>query len=134
MNMPDTQKYIICINDDIERTGLLLNQFPFDAQVALIGHELAHILDFQKRSFLEMAWWGLNYLLVQNGAPIEKSADKTTIRHGLGKPLYHLIDFILHHSSANQEYLKMKESKYLSPADILKYMKTYGFPFCSSSM
>ncbi len=117
------KQYIIIINNDILRTGMLLSQAPADGQVALIGHELAHILDFKKRSFLEMAWWGLGYLFVKHRTKIEKQADKETIDHGLGWGLYHWADFVLNKSNANKHYLKMKESKYLFPADILRYMK-----------
>lgn len=120
------KQYIIYINNDMERTGVLLSQAPFDAQVALIGHELAHVLDFKSRSFLRMALWGLGYLFEKEHAKIEKSADKTTISHGLGWPLYHWADFVLNHSTANKHYLKMKESKYLLPAEILLYMKEQG--------
>jgi len=120
------KQYIIYINNERERTGVLLSQAPFDAQVALIGHELAHVLDFKSRSFLEMALWGLGYLFEKEHAKIEKAADKTTIRHGLGWPLYHWADFVLNHSTANKHYLKMKESKYLLPAEILLYMKEQG--------
>ncbi len=117
------KQYIIYINNDIERTGMLLSQAPFDAQVALIGHELAHVLDFKGRGFFDMAWWGLGYLFIKQRTKIEKLADKTTIKHGLGWQLYQWADFVLHHSTANKHYLKMKESKYLLPAEILRFMK-----------
>ena len=120
------KQYIICINDDIERTGMLLSQAPFYARVALIGHELAHILDFKSRGFLEMAWWGLSYMFTKHRTKIEKIADKTSIKHGLGRQLYHWANFVLNHSTANKHYLKMKDSKYLLPDEILRYMKEYN--------
>jgi hypothetical protein len=117
------KQYIIIINNDKERTGMLLKQAPLDAQVALIGHELAHVEDFQSRSFLDMAWWAFSYLFVKSRAKIEMRADKTTIDHGLGWQLLKWSDYVLHYSTANKHYLKMKENKYLSPDEILRYMK-----------
>lgn len=123
------KQYIIIINDDIDRTGMLLNQAPFDAQVALIGHELAHVDDFRSRSFLDMAWWGITYLFVKQRTKIEKLGDKTTIKHGLGWQLFQWADFVLNHSTANKHYLKMKKSKYLLPDEILRYMKENGLQY-----
>ena len=123
------KQYIIIINDNIKRTGMLLSQAPFDAQVALIGHELAHVLDFKSRGFLDMVWWGLGYLFIKQRTKIETLADKTTIKHGLGWQLYHWADFVLHYSGANKHYLKMKESKYLLPSEILRYMKENGLQY-----
>ena len=123
------KQYIIIINNDINRTGMLLNQAPFDAQVALVGHELAHVLDFKDRSFLEMVWWGLSYLFVKQRTKIETLADQETIKHGLGWELYHWTNFVLHHSTANKKYLKMKESKYMLPDEILRYMKENGLQY-----
>ncbi len=123
------KQYIIYINNDIERTGLLLNQAPFNAQVALIGHELAHVLDFKSRGFFDLAWWGAGYLFVKQRTKIEMLADKTTIKHGLGWQLYHWADFVLNQSTANKRYIKMKETKYLLPEKILRYMKKNGLQY-----
>src|SRR6185312_11291138 len=111
------------INANKEKTGMLLSHAPFDAQVALIAHELPHAIDFKKRSFLGMAWWGASYLFMKQRTKIEKRADETAIERGLGLQLYHWADFVLNHSTANKHYLKMKENKYLSPDEILTNMK-----------
>ena len=120
------KQYIIYINANKEKTGMLLSQAPFDAQVALIAHELAHVIDFKNRSFLGMAWWGTGYLFVKHRTKIEKRADETVIKRRLGLQLYHWADFVLNHSTANKHYLKMKETKYLLPDEILMYMKKHN--------
>ncbi len=117
------KQFIIYINDDIERTGILLNQAPFDAQIALLAHELSHVIDLKNKGFFGLLGWGISYTVLKHQAKIEKLADITTIRHGLGWQLYHWTDFVLNHSTANKHYLKMKESKYLLPDEILRYMK-----------
>jgi len=93
--------------------------------VALIGHELSHVIDFKKRSFFDMAWRGISYLVVKQRTKIEVRADKSAIQHKLGWPLYYWADFVLNHSKANKRYKRMKEKKYMQPDEILKYMKEY---------
>lgn len=73
-----------------------------------------------------MVWWGFTYLFVKQRTKIEKSADQTTVLHGLGWQLYLWADYVLNKSTANKNYLKMKQTKYLSPAKILRYMKENG--------
>ena len=119
------KQYIIIINNDIKKTGLLLSDAPFDAQVALIAHELSHVTDFYDRGLFDMVWWGISYLIVRHRMKIEIRADEITIHHGLGLQLYEWTDFVLNHSSANRRYLKMKKSKYLQPDEILFYKKKY---------
>ena len=91
----------------------------------MIGHELAHVVDFENRGFFDMVWWGISYLIVKQRTKIEIRADETTIRHGLGWLLYQWADFLLNHSSANRRYLKMKRTKYLHPDEILQDVKKY---------
>ena len=121
----NNRQYIIFINEDIIQTGLLLHDAPFDAQVAVIGHELAHVADFKTRRLFGMIWWGLNYQFVKQRTRIELRTDESTIEHGLGWPLYHWADFVLNHSNANKRYIRMKGSRYMLPDEILQYMKKY---------
>ncbi len=116
------KKYIVYINEDSTKTGLLLNDAPYSAQVAVIGHELAHIVDFRSRGFFDLALWGLKYLFVKTSTRIERKTDRITIKHGLGWPLYYWSDYILNKSTANKRYKKIKEKKYLHPEEILQYM------------
>ena len=104
------KQYIIYINNNPQKTGILLQQAPFNAQVAVIAHELAHVRDFKNRSFLDMALWGTGYLFVKHRSKIEKRTDKMVIRHGLGYELYSWTDFILNHLTINKHYLKIKQT------------------------
>ncbi len=116
------KQYIIHINDNLQKTGILLYQAPFDAQVAVIAHELAHVMDFKNRSFLEMALWGAGYSFIKRRTKIEKRADKMVIKYGLGWQLYSWTDFVLNHSTSNKHYLKIKQTRYFLPYEIKEYM------------
>ena len=119
------KQYIIFINDDIKKTGVLLSDAPFDAQVAVMGHELAHVTDFKTRSFFDMIWWGLSYLVVKQRTKIENRTDQSTIRHGLGWPLYYWADFVLNQSKADDHYKRIRETKYMRPDEILAFMRKH---------
>ena len=116
--------FIIYINNNKSRTGLLLRDAPFIGQVGAIGHELAHVVDFQKKNFLQMACWGTKYILKKGRINAERKTDRSTIEHGLGPELYNFVDYVLNHSSANNKYKKFKRLNYLSPDEILHLIKS----------
>ena len=115
--------FIIYINSNKNRTGMLLIDAPFTAQVGAIGHELAHVANFRKKSLAGMVWWGINYLSKKHMIKIERETDISTIAHGLGIELYSFVDFVLNSSSANEDYKKFKRLHYLSPAEIIEMVK-----------
>ena len=119
------KKYIIYINNDSTKTGILLSDAPDNVQVAVIGHELAHIVDFKSRGFFDLALWGLKYLFVKTSTKIERKTDRITIQHGLGWPLYDWADYVLNQSAPHKHYKKIKEKKYMQPDEILQYMKLH---------
>ncbi|MEP6584417.1 MAG: hypothetical protein ABJA90_09120 [Ginsengibacter sp.] len=119
------KKYFIYLNNDSTKTGLVLHDVPYNSQIAVIGHELAHVVDFKSRGFLDLALWGLKYLFVKTSTNIERQTDKIAIRHGLGWPLYFWADYVLNQSTANKHYKKIKEKKYMHPDEILQYMASH---------
>jgi hypothetical protein len=115
--------FIIYINDNKNRTGFLLQEASFSAQVGAIGHELAHVADFNLKKFPAMVWWAVKYAFKRSRITIERKIDISTIDHGLGMELYYFVDFALNHSTANSQYKKFKRLNYLSPAEILEHTK-----------
>lgn len=112
--------FIIYINNNKSRTGILLRETSFRAQVGAFGHELAHVADFNKKTFAGMAIWAIRYLGKKSMKIIERNTDISTIEHGLGMELYEFVDYALNHSAANDHYKKFKMRNYLSPAEILQ--------------
>lgn len=117
------KRFIIYINNNKSRTGFLLQDAPFKAQVGAIGHELAHVADFNKKNLTGMLGWSIKYLFKKGKIGIERRTDISTIQHGLGMELYYYVDFVLNHSTANSQYKKFKRLNYLTPAEILELTK-----------
>lgn len=122
--------YRIYINTDSARVrGVLLHQLPFDAQVGIIAHELAHIFDYESKNIWSLVKTGVGYLFAGYRVKLEKQTDMTVIKRGLGWQLYSFTDFLFKCKEVPVAHLKYKEKFYYSPADflnLLKMKKEYG--------
>jgi len=112
--------------------GLLLENVPFNAQIGVIGHELAHVLDYETKNNLQLLGFGLNYLNNKAKEGIEKEIDRLTVSKGLGWQLYDWADFSMNNSDANLKYKSFKRRIYLNPENIInkifnqeRYVGTY---------
>lgn len=112
--------FIIYINNDPKNTGILFEDASFNAQVGMIGHELAHVVEFESLGTKATIWWALNYLAKYRRRKIEQEIDRATIKHGLGWQLFSWNSFVLKSSSVNPRYKLIKERYYLLPAQIEK--------------
>lgn len=121
------RSYCIYIDQSVqEQQGVLLEEMSFNAQVGGLGHEYAHILDYQNRSGLNVLWLGIKYLLSRKAkAVLEKTVDKRTIERGLGWQALAWQYHILHQSDASDRYKQYKENVYLAPEEILFYIQSF---------
>jgi len=109
--------YIIYIND-FPSAKVSPDSVSFNAQVGVIGHELAHVVDYEQISSLKMLFVGFSYLNKKFRAKFERATDLRTINHGL---LWQCYDFALYvHNSKNApaEYITYKKKFYMSPKEI----------------
>jgi len=109
--------YVIYIND-FPSVKVSPDSVSFNAQVGIIGHELAHIVDYEQTSSLKMLIVGFSYLNKKFRTKFERATDLRTINHGL---LWQCYDFALyvHNSSvAPTEYINYKKKFYMSPKEI----------------
>jgi hypothetical protein len=112
------REYTITIDNDDEGQGITLDNVPFNAQVGVIGHELAHIADYENRSSTNIASIGIDYATGHYPPDFEKSVDKLTIKKGLGWQLLDWSDYVLNKSKASKEYKDFKRKTYLTPEEI----------------
>lgn len=112
------REYIITIDNNDEGQGITLDNVPYNAQIGVIGHELAHIVDYETRSSTNIASIGIDYATGHFPSEFEKQVDKITIKKGLGWQLYDWADFVLNKSKASMEYKSFKRKTYLIPEEI----------------
>jgi hypothetical protein len=116
------RSYRIVINNNPARLdGALLHQIPFNAQVGVLAHELAHIVDYSERGIFKMGVFGFRYLFRKGRRDIERYTDLIVIQKGLGWQLHDFREYIMHGSGAPGDYLRYKESIYLMPGQIIRY-------------
>ncbi len=85
------RKYIIYLNnaDNTPFDEILLRSLPFDSQVGILAHELGHTAYYHKLTTLQIAKWGILYLIDEDfRAKHERSTDLMPVYHGLGSQIY----------------------------------------------
>lgn len=113
------RSYIIFIdNYCANHCGILLEQVPFNAQIGLIGHELAHIKYYEQRNAFQVIGLAATYSLHKKKEAYEKLTDGMTIEQGLGWQLWQWSHFVHHESDADKSYKDYKARYYLKPEEI----------------
>jgi hypothetical protein len=123
------RKYLILINNSRDFEGILLEDVPFNAQIGIIGHELAHIADYNNHNLWGIAGIYFRYLDIQRRALFEKEIDKATIERGLGWQLYDWATYsILANNGSSDDYRVFKEETYMHPErieQVISYISKY---------
>jgi hypothetical protein len=113
------RKYLININQNPNFEGILIQNVPFNAQVGVIGHELAHITDYEAGNVLRIIKRGLDYLFPATKKQFEHDIDMLTIRKGLGNQLYDWANYSMYETPhASEKYKQFKQTVYMQPAHI----------------
>lgn len=118
------RKYIIRVNNNKKDSLILLQQVPFNARIGLFGHELAHFVDYNERSFGGVLKRMFAYATKKGKERYEKEIDQKTINAGLGWQLYDWSHFVLYRSNVNERYKEYKSIVYLEPEEIIEFMKS----------
>ncbi len=102
--------------------GVLLKNLPFNAQVAIIGHELAHAVEYETFNSYQISAVGLLYFFGSFRASMEKGTDKRTIEHGLGWQLLEYAEHVREVSGSNEKQIEFMDKFYMNPQEIRKVM------------
>jgi hypothetical protein len=109
-------RYIIFINSG-EKFGkftIPTKELSDEILLGWIGHELAHITQYQNMSWYEFMFFPIKYILNKKfRKKFETEADKITKIHGLEKELKAGINFTLNDSRVSSSY-KRRTKKYYS--------------------
>ena len=100
--------------------NVLLKNLPFNAQVAIIGHELAHAVEYETFNSYQLSAVGLLYFLGSFRASMEKGTDRRTIEHGLGWQLLEYAEHVRQVSGSNKKQIDFMDKFYMNPEEIKK--------------
>lgn len=117
--------YVIIVNSDTSSPIYPLNA-SFSALVGCIGHELSHIIRYEKQSKSEILSDGIKFL--SNDAfrsYYEKETDKITVEKGLGFEQYEYAKYIFENPKLSSEYLEFKKKIYHSPEQLLSLYENH---------
>ncbi len=121
----ENRSYVIYIGNKIKnRNGILYRNLPLNAQIGVIGHELAHIIDYQSMNNVQMTRFGINYLTSKKKREIENHIDLIAIHRGLGYQIKDFSKYVFEESGASLEYLKYKMKFYFRPHQIKEILVT----------
>lgn len=86
---------------------ILLRSLPFDAQVGILAHELGHVAYYHQLSTLQIAKWGIMYLISDDfRSTHEKDTDMMPVYHGLGNQIYQYAYYVRNDPSCVDLYRK----------------------------
>jgi len=98
-----------------------VRQIPDSVLIGWIGHELGHIMDYERRSTWGVAAFGVSYGLSKKYIrKAERVADTFAINRGMGPYLVATKNFILDHAELPERYKSKIAELYLSPDDIME--------------
>ena len=116
---------VISTTSKKNREHLLLENIPFNEQIGIIGHELAHIADYRQRSFAQMLVLPLCILKPECRARYEQETDRRNIEHGLGWQRYYHSSYVRRRFREDGVDLS-KNKTYMGPDKILEHMREIG--------
>jgi len=122
-----TYQVIIDTEREGEREALLLKNQPFNAQVGIIGHELAHTAYYLDRSFFGI----VGDALCQLGdcrIDFERATDRRLIDHGLGWQRLEHATFVRGQIAGENVSAFAAEGgggAYMSPAELLSILQAH---------
>lgn len=101
-----------------------ITSLPDSVLVGWIGHELGHILDYERRNNTGMMAFGYRYYFYPGFVKrAEEAADTLAVARGLGRYLIATKRFILDHAELPPAYKEKIARLYLSPEAILELVE-----------
>lgn len=120
------RSYTIIINNKAEKSqGVSFDELSINAQIGVVSHELAHLIDYSKKSSLEMLLCGWKYYHYEKfHQKMERDTDFEVIKRGLGRQLYDFTDYVINKSNASDDYKSFKKNFYFNPSEIDEAIQT----------
>jgi len=131
LNSAKRRTYLVVIDTDREsgRQALLVKNQPFNAQVGIIGHELAHTVYYLERSFFGIISDAICQLS-DCRIEFERDTDTRLIEYGLGWQRYDHALFVRREFAGSDGAALTAQGgggAYRSPAELLELMQANSF-------
>ena len=112
--------YRIFVNNDPLRIGIGYEELSFNGLVGWIGHEFAHLIDYNTMKNRELLGFIVGYVFNKRKMRrTERNADRETIKRGLGIQLLDGVNFFEKNNKVSKKYRKRKQKNYLSEEEII---------------
>ncbi|NBC82583.1 MAG: hypothetical protein GVY19_04295 [Bacteroidetes bacterium] len=99
------------------------NNIRFNAQTGAMGHELAHIIDYETKNNRQMIGMALKYVFsTEYRRKVERQTDSLAAARGLGQQLLVFRQYIHECPEIPVKYKKMKKKFYLSERELRKQL------------
>ncbi|HKJ06249.1 MAG TPA: hypothetical protein VJ970_02155 [Flavobacteriaceae bacterium] len=118
--------YIILISEKFKISGVKFatKDIPSEVMIGWLGHELGHVLDYERQSNIKLIVFGIKYFLFNNSIrKAERAADTFAVRQGMMKYIIATKNFILNHADITERYKNRIKRYYLSPEEIMEIVE-----------
>lgn len=123
------RKYLVIISNESADffEPILIRNLPFNEQVGVVGHELAHTVYYLDKSSFQLGCIAYCYEYENDfHTNFERDTDKRGVAHGLGHQLYDYAFFVRRAFGNSEEEIAAAEGgTYLSPNELLEEMGKY---------
>ncbi len=124
----DNRQYLVVVSTKHSTLlePILFENLSFNAQVGILGHELAHVAHYHRHNFWQLCKFGLLYALRPSARVAhERSTDEHAVHRGLGWQLFDYARYVRTDPRTADTYEASRElidRFYLQPAEILEIM------------
>ena len=132
------RNYVITISIETkeELTPILFSNLPYNAQIGVLGHELAHISDYTTLNTFQLLGLSFGMLSSKYVDKFEWDTDQRTIEHGLGYQLYAWSSYVRQALNIKEWLGASKQigegnepainTRYMGPSAILAFLQRSG--------
>lgn len=120
------REYIIFIKKHFQLGDIdtPIEELPKEVLIGWLGHELGHVMDYERMSNFRLIKFGLSYLTSSKAlVNAERQADTFAIKQGMQDYIIKTKNFILNHADISDTYKARMKKYYLSPEEIMEMVE-----------
>ncbi|GAB5522398.1 MAG: hypothetical protein Roseis2KO_02700 [Roseivirga sp.] len=126
LRLGNDRSYVIFVNRTISLDNKThqIHTLPEEVLTGWFGHELGHVMDYERLGKWGLIRFGISYLLSGSfvkGA--EQRADNIAVAHGMGEQILATKSYILNHAGISERYKQKIRKLYPSPEQIMEVIK-----------